>query len=169
MKQIIQKMNKIDQTKITPLILEKIKEVNDEAGYRTHLEVPEMICIICEVVEANYDISQRNLMSELTEGIEALKERRNAERERLDERLGKRDRVDQEETFAPHMDEERVIKKQRVYLVFFDGYDSRQFIDVFFTEDAAKKYISRKSRSNSYEIEVFEETDNGRSKEIYIN
>ena len=106
-------------------------------------------------------------MGELTEGIEALKERRNMERERLDERLGKLDRVYQEQTFAPHMDEERAIKKRRVYLVFFDGYDQRQFIDVFFTEDAAKKYIYRKSRSNSYEIEVFEETDNGRSKEIY--
>lgn len=110
---------------------------------------------------------KRNLMNELTEGIDALKERRNAERERLDERLGERDRVYQEIAFAPHMDEERMIKKQRVYLVFFDGYDQRQFIDVFFTEDAAKNYISRKSRSNSYEIEVFEETDNGRSKEIY--
>jgi hypothetical protein len=107
-------------------------------------------------------------MNELTEGIDALAERRKLERDRLDERLGKNlERVNQEETFAPHMDEERAIKKRRVYLVFFDGYDQRQFIDVFFTEDAAKKYISRKSRSDSYEIEVFEETDNGRSKEIY--
>lgn len=52
---------------------------------------------------------KRNLMNELTEGIDALKEKRNAERERLDERLGKRDRVDQEEIFAPHMDEEQYI------------------------------------------------------------
>lgn len=102
-------MNKIDQTKITPQILEKVKEVNDEAGHRTHLEVPEMIRIICEVVEANYDVSQRNLMNELTEGFNALKEKRNMERERLDERLGKCDRVVQEETFAPHMDEEQYI------------------------------------------------------------
>jgi hypothetical protein len=110
---------------------------------------------------------KRNLMSELTEGIDALAESRNMERDRLDERLGKRDRVDQEETFAPHMDEERAIKKQRVYLVFFDGYDSRQFIDVFFTEDAARLYISKRTRPKSYCIEVFEETDNGGSKEIY--
>jgi hypothetical protein len=46
-------------------------------------------------------------MNELKEGIDALKERRNAERERLDERLGKRDHVDQEETFAPHTEEEQ--------------------------------------------------------------
>ena len=49
-------MNKIDQTKITPQIHDKIKEVNDEAGYRTYLEVPEMIRIVCEVIEANYNI-----------------------------------------------------------------------------------------------------------------
>ena len=33
---------KINQDKLTPQILEKIKEVNDEAGYRTYLEVPAM-------------------------------------------------------------------------------------------------------------------------------
>jgi hypothetical protein len=49
-------MNKINRDKITPQILDKIKEVNDEAGYRTYLEVPEMIRIICEVVEANYNV-----------------------------------------------------------------------------------------------------------------
>jgi hypothetical protein len=47
---------KIDQTEITPQILKKIKEVNEEAGHRTYLEVPEMIRIICEVVEANYHL-----------------------------------------------------------------------------------------------------------------
>ena len=129
-------MNKIDQDKILPQVLDKIKEVNDEAGHRTYLEVPEMIRIICEVIESNYNVTKRNLMDELKEGIDALAKSREQE-------------------------------KKRVYLVFFDGYDQREFIDVFFTEDAAKKYISRKSRSNSYEIEVFEETDNGKSKEIY--
>ena len=43
---------KINQTKLLPQVLEKIKEVNDEAGYRTYLEVPEMIRIICECIEA---------------------------------------------------------------------------------------------------------------------
>ena len=63
--------------------------------------------------------------------------------------------------------EKRQQEKKRVYILFYDGYDQRQFIDVFFTEDAARNYISRKSRPSSYEIEIFEETDNGRSKEIY--
>lgn len=48
-------------------------------------------------------------MNELTEGIDALAERRKMERDRLDERLGKRERVDQKETFAPHMGEEQYI------------------------------------------------------------
>lgn len=47
---------KINQEKITPQILTKIKEVNDEAGYRTYLEVPEMIRIISEVIEQNYHV-----------------------------------------------------------------------------------------------------------------
>lgn len=53
-------MNKINQEKITPQILDKIKEVNDEAGHRTYLEVPEMIRIICDVVESNYNVIPRN-------------------------------------------------------------------------------------------------------------
>lgn len=53
---------------------------------------------------------KRNLMDELTEGMDALAERRKMERDRLDERLDKnRERVDQEETFAPHMGEEQYI------------------------------------------------------------
>lgn len=55
---------------------------------------------------------KRNLMNELTEGIDALAERRKMERDRLDERLGKnRERVNPEETFAPHMDEEQYINR----------------------------------------------------------
>jgi hypothetical protein len=49
-------MNKIDQTKLAVHVLDKIKEVNEEAGHRTYLEVPEMIRIICEAVEENYHI-----------------------------------------------------------------------------------------------------------------
>jgi hypothetical protein len=107
-------------------------------------------------------------MSELKEGIDALSERRKMEHDRLSERLGNRERINSEEIFAPHMQEEKVVEKKRVYLVFYDGYDAREFIDVFFTEEAAIKYISKRTiRSNSYEIEIYEETDNGKSKEIY--
>ena len=50
-------------------------------------------------------------MNELKEGVDALKEKRNMERDRLDERLGKRDWVVQEELFAPNMDEEQYINR----------------------------------------------------------
>ena len=34
--------------------LQKIKEVNDEAGYRSYLEVPEMVNIIASIIEEKY-------------------------------------------------------------------------------------------------------------------
>lgn len=59
-------------------------------------------------------------------------------------------------------------EKKKVCIVFVDGYyEDHKFCDVFFTEEAAREYISKMSRPKSYNIEVFEETDNGRSKEIY--
>lgn len=58
-------------------------------------------------------------------------------------------------------------EKKRVYIVFYDGYDNRSFRDVFFTKEAAEEYISKSKVSRHLDIEVFEETDNGRSKEIY--
>jgi hypothetical protein len=53
-------MMKINQDKLTPQVLDKIREVNEEAGRRTYLEVPEMIRIICEAVEANYNVIPMN-------------------------------------------------------------------------------------------------------------
>ena len=78
----------------------------DDNGIEHRFKVGERSVL---VLEEEHKEMKRNLLNELTEGIDALKERRNAERERLDERLDKRDRVDQEETFAPHMDEEQYI------------------------------------------------------------
>ena len=47
-------------------------------------------------------------MNELKEGIDALDTIRKSQRDRLDERLGKRkrERVNQEELYAPHMEED---------------------------------------------------------------
>lgn len=59
-------------------------------------------------------------------------------------------------------------EKKRVYILLKDEYDAnRQFIDVFFSKEAAEDYISGCKYPHKYSIEVFEETDNGRSKEIY--
>jgi len=59
-------------------------------------------------------------------------------------------------------------EKKKVYIVFVDRYyEDHKFCDVFFTEEAAKNYIANKSASRRFNIETFEETDNGLSKEIY--
>ena len=65
----------------------------DDNGIEHRFKVGERSVLVLE--EEIKEIKQ-DLMNELKEGIDALKERRNAERERLDERLGKRARVDQE-------------------------------------------------------------------------
>ena len=47
---------KINQDELLPHVLKKIQEVNDEAGYRSHLEVPEIVNIVCEILEKNNNI-----------------------------------------------------------------------------------------------------------------
>ena len=78
----------------------------DDNGIEHRFKVGERSVLVLE--EEIKEIKQ-DLMNELKEGIDALKERRNAERERLDERLGKRDRVYQEIAFAPHMEEKQYV------------------------------------------------------------
>jgi hypothetical protein len=80
---------------------------------------------------------KRNLMNELKEGMDALAEKKQQE-------------------------------KKRVYIVFKDEYDvDRKFVDVLFTRQAAEDYVSGFTYRHKYYIEEYEETDNGRSKEIY--
>ena len=45
---------KFNRKKLEELTLEKIDEVNDEAGYRKYLEVPEMVNIIASIMEEKY-------------------------------------------------------------------------------------------------------------------
>lgn len=42
---------KFNRKQLEKLTLEKIDEVNDEAGYRKYLEVPEMVEIIASIIE----------------------------------------------------------------------------------------------------------------------
>ena len=42
---------KFNRQHLEELTLQKIKEVNDEAGYRSYLEVPEMVNIIASIIE----------------------------------------------------------------------------------------------------------------------
>jgi hypothetical protein len=45
---------KFNRKQLEQLTLEKIDEVNDEAGYRKYLEVPEMVEIISSIIEEKY-------------------------------------------------------------------------------------------------------------------
>jgi hypothetical protein len=45
---------KFNREHLEELTLQKIKEVNDEAGYRKYLEVPEMVNIIASIMEEKY-------------------------------------------------------------------------------------------------------------------
>ena len=45
---------KFNRKKLEELTLEKIDEVNDEAGYRKYLEVPEMVEIIASIMEKKF-------------------------------------------------------------------------------------------------------------------
>ena len=48
--------------------LQKIKEVNDEAGYRSYLEVPEMVNIVASIIEEKYMQIIRDTLRELPVG-----------------------------------------------------------------------------------------------------
>ena len=58
--------------------LQKIKEVNDEAGYRSYLEVPEMVNIIASIIEERiqtlYDVrdAQSQQIANLTAYINKI-------------------------------------------------------------------------------------------------
>ncbi len=50
---------KFNRKKLEDLTLEKIDEVNDEAGYRKYLEVPEMVEIIASIMEEKMKAMQK--------------------------------------------------------------------------------------------------------------
>ena len=79
----------------------------------------------------------------------------------------KRNLMDELKEGLESLAEDRKVKR-RVYIVFKDEYEvDRQFVDVLFTKEAAENYISGFTYRHKYFIEEYEETDNGRSKEIY--
>lgn len=58
---------------------------------------------------------------------------------------------------------------KRVYIVNYRNYHTgaAEFRDVFFTREAAEKEIASCRHPHEYEISVFEEGEEGTSKEIY--
>ena len=58
--------------------------------------------------------------------------------------------------------------KRRVYIVFADtNYADHQFRDVFFTEEAVKKYAAGFPADKNCVIETYEEREDGGGEEIY--
>ena len=45
--------------------LQKIKEVNDEAGYRSYLEVPEMVNIVASIMEDKFRVEYDDLVNQI--------------------------------------------------------------------------------------------------------
>ena len=62
-----------------------------------------------------------------------------------------------------------MIENKRVYIVNFKNFYTGDscFRMVFFTKEAAERYITESKSPYDYKIECFEETENGESKEIY--
>ena len=58
---------------------------------------------------------------------------------------------------------------KRVYIVNWRNYHTGDscFREVFFTKEAAEDWIKESKVTHEYEIECFEETENGTSKEVY--
>jgi hypothetical protein len=47
---------KFNRDNLEKLTLEKIKEVNEESGYRTYLEAPEMVNIVATIMEEKFKV-----------------------------------------------------------------------------------------------------------------
>jgi hypothetical protein len=60
-------------------------------------------------------------------------------------------------------------ESNRVYIVTSYNYDTgnQVFEKVFFSEEAAENWIKTTRKPERYDIETYEETFNGESKEIY--
>ena len=56
---------KFNREHLEELTLEKIKEVNDEAGYRSYLEVPEMVNIVASIMEDKFKVEYDDLVNQI--------------------------------------------------------------------------------------------------------
>ena len=56
---------KFNRKQLEQLTLEKIDEVNDEAGYRKYLEVPEMVEIIASIMEDKFKVEYDDLVNQI--------------------------------------------------------------------------------------------------------
>ena len=63
-----------DRDKLEELVLKKVKEVNNEAGYRKYLEVPEMVEIVAKSIEEMLCADEKNLIAILKKEEQAIEQ-----------------------------------------------------------------------------------------------
>ena len=56
---------KFNREHLEELTLQKIKEVNDEAGYRSYLEVPEMVNIVASIMEEKFKVEYDDFVNQI--------------------------------------------------------------------------------------------------------
>jgi len=56
---------KFNREHLEELTLQKIKEVNDEAGYRKYLEVPEMVNIVATIMEDKFRVEYDDFVNQI--------------------------------------------------------------------------------------------------------
>jgi len=56
---------KFNRKQLEELTLQKIKEVNDEAGYRSYLEVPEMVNIVATIMEDKFRVEYDDFVNQI--------------------------------------------------------------------------------------------------------
>jgi len=56
---------KFNREHLEELTLQKIKEVNDEAGYRSYLEVPEMVNIVASIMEDKFRVEYDDFVNQI--------------------------------------------------------------------------------------------------------
>ena len=61
------------------------------------------------------------------------------------------------------------MNKTRVYIAIRRDYETNipDFRGVFFSKEAAVAWVAKARHPENYEIETYEEAENGHSKEIY--
>ena len=120
---------KFNREQLEELTLQKIKEVNDEAGYRSYLEVPEMVNIIASIMEKKMKVMHDNdaeLIRSLRAHIDTL-ENEKEQWEACADNL-----VDYAHEFVAHLS------------TWGKGYD-RYNKDIKKAEDAIEKYNKLKN------------------------
>jgi hypothetical protein len=75
---------KFNREHLEKLTLQKIKEVNDEAGYRKYLEVPEMVELVAQGIEEMLPAMVREWVERAMQAEEALSELRDRHAETLE-------------------------------------------------------------------------------------